>query len=251
MAVLSVGGRIGAGCEMDKLLEAQYRAGVDSREQPLYTPTEAAYYLGINAQTLGTWFFGRSYKTKEGTQLWPAVFTPADPDLRLLSFYNLAEAHVLAATRYDHKVPFWAVRQAITRVIDTYPHAADHPLLADDFFTNGKLLFVKTINEIVNLSSQQLPLEIMEAFLIRVLRDSIGKTYKIYPLRKGEPDDRVISIAAGVSASRPIIDSASIPVSAIWRRFNAGEDVQFIAQDFELEVAQVERAINYVERRAA
>jgi hypothetical protein len=28
---------IAAGREMDKLLEAQYREGLDSREQPLYT----------------------------------------------------------------------------------------------------------------------------------------------------------------------------------------------------------------------
>jgi uncharacterized protein (DUF433 family) len=252
MATLSVSERIRSGREMDKLLEAQYRAGVDSREQPLYTPTEAAEYLGINGQTLLTWFFGRTYETKtSGTQFWPAVFSPADPDLKLLSFYNLAEAHVLAATRYDHKVPFPAVRQAIATLIERYPNSADHPLLADDFFTNGKLLFIKTINEVVNISSQQLPLEIMNAFLVRVMRDRLDRPYKIFPLRKGEPDDRVISITAGVSASRPIVDGASIPVAAIWRRFSAGEDVQFIAQDFDLQPAQVERAINYVERRAA
>ena len=251
MAALSISKRIGSGSEMDKLLEAQYRSGIDPREQPLYTPTEAAEYLGVNSQTLTTWFFGRTYTTKAGKQSWLPVFTPADNDLRLLSFYNLAEAHVLAATRFEHEVPFPAVREAIIRLVEMYPSSAIHPLLADDFFTDGKNLFVKTINETVNVSSQQLPLSIMDAFLARVIRDLSFKPYKIYPLRKGEPDDRVISITAGVSASRPIVDSASVPVFAIWRRFNAGEEVRFIAQDFELDIAQVERAINYVERRAA
>lgn len=236
---------------MDRLLEAEYRSGVESREQPLYTLTEASCYLGVNSQTLATWFFGRSYRTKEGTQPWLPVFTAADPELRLLSFYNLAEAHVLAATRYEHKVPFWAVREAISTVLKEYPHAKDHPLLAEDFFTNGKLLFVRRISEVVNVSSQQLPLAIMNAFLVRVVRDHHGRTYKIYPLIKGEPDDKVISITAGVSASRPIIDEAGIPVTAIWRRFSAGEDKQFIATDFDLKIGQVERAITYFERRAA
>jgi uncharacterized protein (DUF433 family) len=243
--------RVFAGREMDRLLAAQYRTGIDSREQPLYTLSEAGSFLGVNVQTLTTWFFGRDYKTKDGMQDWPAVFTPADEDLRLLSFYNLAEAHVLAATRYEHRVPFLAVREAIATVIQQYPNAIDHPLLADDFFTNGKLIFVKKISEIVNLSSRQLPLEIMDAFLVRVLRDQEHKPWKIFPLRKGEPDDRIISIAAGISSSRPIVDSASVPVAAIWRRFLAGEDPQFIAEDFELKKAEVERAISYVERRAA
>lgn len=236
---------------MDSLLKATYRDGVDSREQPLYTIAEAAYYLGINAQTLRTWLFGRSYPTKSGEKPWEPVLTPADPDLALLSFYNLAEAHVLAATRYEHKVPFWAVRRAITAVIERYPAASAHPLLADDFFTNGKLIFIKTIKEVVNLSSQQLSLDIMDAFLVRVLRDDDGNPFKVFPLRTGEPNDRIISIAAGVSSSRPIIDVAGVPVAAIWRRFNAGEKPEYIAQDYELDLSYVNRAITYIEKRAA
>jgi uncharacterized protein (DUF433 family) len=242
---------LASGKEMDKLLAAQYRDGVESREQPLYTISEAAYYLGINSQTLTTWLFGRPYTTKAGKQRWEPVISPADPHLRLLSFYNLAEAHVLASTRYEHKVPFWAVREAIANVIASYPAASAHPLLADDFFTNGKLLFVKKINEVVNLSSQQLPLEIMDAFLVRVLKDDKGNAFKLYPLRPGESNDRVISIVAGVSASRPIIDEAGVPVMAVWKRYEAGEDREFIANDLDLDISQVNRAIAYVEKRAA
>src|SRR2546425_12478746 len=98
-----------AGREMDRLLKAKYRHNIDSREQPLYTVKEAAYYLGIEPQTLSNWFFGRHYSTKyQGEKFWERVIVPADPELRLLSFFNLVESHVLAATRYEHKVPFWA-----------------------------------------------------------------------------------------------------------------------------------------------
>jgi uncharacterized protein (DUF433 family) len=247
----SLAANIGAGKYMDRLLQAKYREGVDSREQPLYTIPEAAYYLGINSQTLGTWLFGRPYTTAEGPQFWAPVITPADPDLKLLSFYNLAEAHVLAATRYEHHVPFWAVREAIRRVVEKYPNAAKRPLLADEFFTDGKYIFVKTIQEIVNLSSQQLPLDIMDAFIVRVILDEDGNPFKVFPLRSGEPNDRIISIVAGVSASRPIVDTTGVPVAAIWRRFNAGESPDFIAKDYELDISQVKRAITYVEHRAA
>jgi uncharacterized protein (DUF433 family) len=238
------------GNEMSKLLTVRYRPDVDSREQPLYTLKEAAYYIGMSSQTLSTWFCGRSYQSKAGKQRWQRVFTPADPDLKLLSFYNLAEAHVLAATRFDHKVPFWAVREAIANVVAAKPEFAIHPLLSDDFFTDGKFLFLKKLEEYVNLSSAQLPMDIIDSFLVRVLRDDIGP-FKIFPLRKGEPNDKVISIAAGVSASRPIIDEVGIPVMAIYRRYRAGEDQEFIAKDFEIDLAKVRRAIEYAEHRAA
>jgi uncharacterized protein (DUF433 family) len=183
--------------------------------------------------------------------MWQPVIKPADENLRLLSFYNLAEAHVLSATRYEHEVPFWAVREAIKSIRRKYAKSRKHPLLADDFFTQGKELFVKKVNELVNLSSGQLSLAIMDSFLVRVLRDNDRNPFKVFPLRKGENDDKVVSIVAGVASSRPIIDSTGTPVLAVWRRFKAGEDPQYIAQDFDVEISQVERAISYFERRAA
>jgi uncharacterized protein (DUF433 family) len=246
----SIALQIAFGRDMGQLLKADYRFGIDSREQPLYTLQEAAYYIGMSSQTLSTWFFGRSYPLKSGPRRWEPVFAPADPELRLLSFYNLAEAHVLAATRYEHKVPFWAVRDAISNVIAASPDLAKHPLLSDDFFTNGKFLFVRKIEEYVNVSSKQLPMEIIDSFLVRILRDNNGP-FKIFPLRKGETNDKVISIIAGVSASRPIIDEEGIPVMAIYRRYKAGEEEDFIAQDYEIDRAKVRRAIEYAEHRTA
>jgi uncharacterized protein (DUF433 family) len=237
--------------DMDRLLAAKYRPGVDSREQPLYTIKEAAHYVGIEPGTLQTWLFGRYYNVKGGRRFWDPVINPADPELKLLSFFNLAEAHVLSATRYEHKVPFWAVRDAISNVIASTPSAEAHPLLSEDFFTNGKLLFVKKISEFVNVTNEQLSLDIMDSFLVRVIKDKSGNPFKVFPLRPGEPKDRVISIVSGVSASRPIIDESGIPVMAIWRRHKAGEDEDFIAKDFEMDAQIVRRAIKYFERKAA
>lgn len=249
--------QLAAGREMDKLLKAKFRREIDSREQPLYSVKEAAYYIGVDPQTLKTWFFGRHYDTKyEGEKFWDRVIVPADPDLGLLSFFNLVEAHILASTRYEHKVPFWAVRNAISTICTNIQPTPRHPLLSEEFFTNGCLLFVKQIREYVNVSSEQLSLDIMKSFLVRVVRNGTNpfkdaQPYKIYPLRPEEPKDNVISIMAGVSGSRPVIDGTRIPVMSIWKRYKAGEDEQFIAEDYEIEPAKVRRAIEYVERRAA
>ena len=240
---------------MSKLLTVQHRRDLDLREQPLYTVKEAASYLGIEAATLNTWFFGRHYETKsEGEKFWKRVIVPADHELRLLSFFNLAEAHILAATRYKHKVPFPAVRDAIQNIKQLFPEHSDHPLLSRDFYTNGVHLFVKQLQGVgpVDISRQQLSFKtIMNRFIKRVVRDDNDNPFKVYPLADGEPDDKVISIVAGVSASRPIIDGTGVPAMAVWRRYKAGEDPKFLAKDYHVRLPKIQRAIDYIERRAA
>lgn len=243
--------RTGFAEDMDKLLNVEFRPGVNPREQPLYTLKEAAYYLGVKLPTLTTWFYGRHYPTiADPKTRWERVFVPADEGQQLLSFNNLAEAHVLAATRYEHDVPFPSVRDAIKNIAAVNPKWAEHPLLSNDFLTNGYLLFVKELSELKNVTNRQLSLEVMEEFVVRVITDDRGP-FKIFPLAKYEPRDRVISIRAGVCGSRPILEGTRIPVHAILRRIDAGENLDFIADDFEIELHQVERAKLYGERRAA
>jgi len=245
--------RINIGNEMSKLLLVHHRSDIDPREQPLYTVKEAASYLGIDASTLTTWFFGRRYHTvSEGQKIWNRVIVPADPELRLLSFFNLAEAHILAATRFKHEVPFPSVRDAIANIEREFPAHAQHPLLSRDFYTNGQHMFVKELQGAVDVSRRQLSLKgIMNKFIKRVIRDRHDAPFKVFPLGKNEPDDRIISIVAGVSNSRPVIDGTRIPALAIWRRYKAGEEPAFLAKDYEVALPKIKRAIEYIDKRAA
>ena len=238
---------------MSKLLLVHHRHDVDPREQPLYTLKEAASYLGIDPATLGTWFFGRRYATKsEGQKFWNRVIVPADQQLRLLSFFNLAEAHILAATRYQHKVPFPAVRDAIANLQKEFPANAAHPLLSKDFYTNGSHLFVKELAQTVDISRRQLSFKtIMNKFIKRVVSDKQDRPFKVFPLAEGESDDKIISISSGISSSRPAIDGTGIPAIAVWRRYKAGEPPKFLAKDYGVKLPQIQRAIDYIERRAA
>jgi len=243
----------GDGKDMSKLLAARFQKEKDPREQPLYTIQEAASYLGIESATLATWFFGRRYRTKsEGQKLWNRVIIPADDELRLLSFFNLAEAHILAATRYQHKVPFPAVRDAIANIQEEFPASAVHPLLSKDFYTNGSHMFVKELAQTIDVSRQQLSFKnIMNKFIKRVVSDKHDRPFKVFPLAEGEPDDKIISIVSGVSHSRPIIEGTGIPALAVWRRYKAGEDPTFLAKDYRVRLPKIQRAIDYFEKRRA
>ena len=46
-----------------------------------------------------------------------------------------------------------------------------------------------------------------------------------------------------VSFGRPVITGTGIPVSSIYERYRAGDSVADLAQDFNLEISEIEEAI--------
>ncbi len=238
--------------DMAQILKGRFHSGVDPRELALYTPADAAYYLGIHPKTLGTWIKGRTYMTVTGEKFFDPVIEMADLQNGLLSFFNLAELHVLAATRYQHQVGFPAVRAAMDTVRGKFP-AERHPLISRDFKTNGIDIFVQTVKENENLShpKQMNFKSIMDEFLENVIPDDDHLIKKIFPLIAGQPDDHIISITYGISSSQPAVDGYGVPVWLLYDRHKAGESIDELADDFSIPSLSVKRAIDYSERHAA
>jgi uncharacterized protein (DUF433 family) len=239
---------------MSRLLEVDFQRDVDLRDQPMYTVGEVAQYVGVRSMTLLTWLYGRTYHTKQGQKMWKPVIKPASEDKALLSFYNLAEAHILASTRYQHKVSFPVIREAIDYVRkhsgNGHP-VNEHPLLSRDFYTDGRDIFVQSIQETVRISrGVQLGFKpILDLYLKHIVWDKQYKPVKVFPIIKGQADDKVISIMPTVSSGRPTIDGTGVQVFILWKRWQAGEEYATIADDFDIPVAKVKRAIEYVENR--
>lgn len=230
---------------MYRLKAAKYREDIDPRDLPAYTPADAAQFLGIKPTTLSHWVFGR----RKGSYRFEPLIEPADRENKLLSFYNLAELHILAATRYEHKIKFHAIRTAIEEIKKKYPSV--HPLIARDFFTDGKDLFIKTVAETENMSSPgKLNFKsILDMFIKRVGRDKQELVDRIFPVIKGQPEDRIISIVYGLASGQPVVAGRGIPVFVIYGRRKAGESTKSIATDFGISEEKVKRAIDYVEKR--
>jgi uncharacterized protein (DUF433 family) len=239
------------GNEMTRLRYAKYRADVDPRELAMYSPAEVARFVGVHERTLGTWIYGRPYETSAGEKWFERVIVPADEKNGLLSFFNLAEAHILAATRYLHHVPLQRVRWAIETIQEKYP--SPHPLISNDFFTDGKDIFIKKIDETENLTvpGKMNFKEILDLFLRHIERDENQLVSKVYPVIAGQPEDKAIAIIHNVSSGEPIISGTGVPVWVVYNRYDAGEKPESIAEDFDIPVEKVFRAINYVERKAA
>jgi uncharacterized protein (DUF433 family) len=234
---------------MKKILYDALPKDVDLRDVAIYTPAEVAYFLDINESTLRSWILGRRYGASQ--KFFPPLIKPADQQARHLSFFNLAEAHILSVTRTIHEVKISAIRRAIEELNRT--NDSPHPLLSRDFFTEGKDLFIKEIEQTINLSQAgQLALKpIMDQYLSRIERDEQFDPLKIYPAVGKESERRIVSIMPFVSSGQPIIDGEGIPVSVIWSRFSAGESAKYIADDYEISIPQVEGALRYVEHLRA
>lgn len=227
--------------------------GIDPRHLPAYTLPEASHHTGLPLATLRSWLVGRSYTTSAGRkQIKPIIVRP-NIDEPLLSFTNLVEAHVLNAIRRQHKIPMYKVRLALDYLEKKFH--SKHPLAEETFQTDGTDLFIERIGgELINVSRQgQLGMQqILKLYLQRIDRDKSGFARRLYPfVRKPSCDDpRVVVIDPFISFGRPIVQGTGISTSVIAGRFNAGESIAELANDYNLEPFRVEEAIRY-ERKAA
>lgn len=233
---------------MDKLKTVRADRYTDKWDVPIYTYAEAAYYLGIQRGTLRTWVIGRTIPIGVGQTRWlDPLIKAADPQSGLMSFYNLAEAHILAASRYKHRVPLRSVRSAILHLQNKYP--SPHPLLSKEFYTDGLDLFIKGMEDTENLSRQgQLGFRpILDLFLHRIEFDEKYRPKKVWPLIKGQAEsDKIVAMVFGVSAGRPTVDGTGVPVMMLWQRNQAGESEEELADDYDIDVSRVKKAIEYI-----
>ena len=218
---------------------------LDARERPQYSLAEIAYYLDIPKPTLHSW----SRTTNLGGKVIEPLIMAADPPNSLYSFYNLIEAHILSMTR-SHGVKTINVRRAMQTLREDSLHDLPHPLLSEDFSTDGKHLWLKRLERRIDLSQYgQLGLApILDQYLARIVRDDNQKPTKFFPIKQ---TGKFVSITSFVSSGRPIIDGTGIPVSTVWNRHLAGDSLDFLAEDFEITVDQIKGAFSYVEQHVA
>ncbi|HJT26863.1 MAG TPA: DUF433 domain-containing protein [Pyrinomonadaceae bacterium] len=223
--------------------------GRDPRTIPTYGISEAAHLLKIPAITLKSWISGRNYPTHHGTRRFQPIIERPDKDLPLLSFINLVEAHVLDAIRYKHNIPLKNVRTAIEHLRERYN--SEHPLAEYSFQQDGVDLFIEIADQILNVSRQgQIAMrEVVSAYLKRITRDPQGAAIALYPYLERHPqhveETKLVLIDPRISFGKPILVGVGVPTSVVVDRFDAGETVAELADDYGCEEAEIQKAIQY------
>ncbi|MDP9054447.1 MAG: DUF433 domain-containing protein [Acidobacteriota bacterium] len=217
----------------------------DRREIPRYTVAEVSLYLHIKESTLRSWIFGRPYPANGTIVQSGPLMEPADPGHGRLSFYNLVEAHILRTTRQQDEVPMPAIREALRYA--NARNAGPHPLITQQFETEGSSLFVSKLGELVNYTKQgqQAFADLMQEHLQRIDRDTLGP-YALYPIIPNKPKSKVVTIKPGVSSGVPTVAGTGISISILFARYHAGDSIDDLIDDYGLSREQVEDSIEYI-----
>jgi len=225
------------------------RRSKDAREEPAYTIPEAAHYLRLPEATLRSWVVGRPYPVKSGRRYFQPVILMPEPGLRLLSFINLVEAHVLSAIRREHRVALQKVRDAAGYF--RRHMRSEHPFAEHKIETDGVDLFVRKLGNLINVSENgQLAMrEVLDAHLKRIERDSAGHAVRLYVFTRnlngdnGSQEPKVVCIDPAISFGRPVLSGTGIPTAVIANRYKAGESIDQLAADYGRQRPEIEDAI--------
>lgn len=217
----------------------------DPRETPTYGIPEAAHYLRLPVATLRSWVLGRDYKTEDGVKRFAPLISIADPKQKLLSFFNLAEAHVLSALRRHHNVGMDKIRAALDFVAKRL--RCTRPLTSRKFETDGVGIFINEFGKLIDASAhgQMAMREILQQHLTRLEREG-AEVVRLYPFTRPNmtsDDPRSIYIDPRISFGRLVLARIGIPTAALNERFAAGESVEHLAADYGCERDDVEEAI--------
>lgn len=227
-------------------------SAVQLNHTPMYPVIDAARYLRIPSGTLQAWLRGRTYQTKDGQQFAKPLIQRPNPKFSQLSFINLVEAHVLRVIRQDHQIRLDKVRTALDYVESSL--GLVHPLAMAKFETDGVDLFVDTIDNLINVSrAGQLAMKkVLKDLLTRIEWDESGIAKRLFPIVPFPQQESInqpplnitpVWIDPHISFGKPTIAGTGIPTDVIVDLFNAGDEVEAIAEDYNCKVEQIYAAI--------
>lgn len=227
-------------------------------DRPLYPIPEAARLVGVRVTTLRNWVTG--YERASGERrikAEPVVDLTVPEPAAGLSFINLIE--VLALDRFrEAGVSLQKVRKALRYVEAEL--GTTHALASQLTLTDGVDLFWKFQEleqdpdlHIINITrgGQKVFAEVISAYLRQIEWGTDRFAERWWPeAGRGEV---VVDPRKGFGA--PTIASTGIRTEDVFQRFEAGESVQPLAEDFGVTIGQVEAAIRaeagFLERLAA
>jgi uncharacterized protein (DUF433 family) len=247
--------------------------GRDPRELPLYGPRDAAACLNIPEKTILNWLAGH--------EKFRPVLT-VDSDQHQLSFYNLCEAFVLNELRRRSRYSLQSLRILIAELRAEYPELKypladlDVQVVADRVdehdevqSVSGKVyvkqpkrrprpeLFTQTgASPLISISDRGRRLvltDVLSAFLRRVDKTPLDGIVRLYPFitKDHHPDaPKSIVLDARVAFGKPVIAGTGIPTAAVYQLFNAGDNIQDIADEYARDTSEIEAAIRYESVRA-
>jgi uncharacterized protein (DUF433 family) len=223
---------------------------LDPRQMPRYTFGEAGCYLSLPESTIRSWFEGTTWGSQPNLKYFKPILTPSAP--HLLSFFDIASAHVLMALQ-KKRIHTKHIRKIVRALEAEYPNDR-YPLLGRNFFLIGKEIIIKQAGRRLNLSRhRQFELRaVIDRFLSRLELDKSKMPVRFSPIRTLARGKSFIVIDPELSVGRPVIKGTGISAQVISKRKASGESIANLAKDYRISRRAIEEAIKYFpEKKAA
>lgn len=223
----------------------------------LCTVAEAAGWLTVPRSTFHGWVHGYEHRSPGGRRLagGPIVLSlAAGRGQPAVPFLGIVEGLVLNAFRRVG-VPLQRIRPALDRLDQEL--GLRHALASDRLTTDGlevlydygAVLDPEGIGELVTVrSGQRVFAPVVSEYLrrIRYAGDHWAERVEL----PGYAVARVV-VDLRVAHGRPVLEPARIPVEDVLHRWIAGDSLAELADDFGLDVAELEDVIRAATRRCA
>jgi len=201
---------------------------------PAYTYADAARYARIPAQTVRNWFRG-AYSP--GHTMHPVMANPGEHGL---SYLQLAEVAFIAAMR-GRNIKLAALRAAYDHVRTEL--GVEYPFVREQFLTNGADLFLAAIDDPTALVSASRPGQRAWRAAVETYIDQFDYDQHVALIWHPRGRFNSIVIDPRMSFGRPTIEGKGVPTEAIAARYAAGDDLEFLAYDFDLTQDQLKDAL--------
>ncbi len=211
-------------------------------EIPFYSQGDVAAAVGVPLSTLRGWVRPLSGTSHSDDYCAPLITPPEGPYGRL-SFVNLTEAYVIAELRRKAKVGAQNIRKAVWYL--RHEMGIPRPLLHNRLLA-GTDIYLDAAAGLINLSraGQFVFEKVVRDYLSRIEVDSSGLPRQLYPWVMNTESKSVL-IDPRIRFGQPVINGTGIMTSTIQERFEAGEQIEAIAQSYGISLGLVQDALAY------
>ncbi|MEU4834918.1 DUF433 domain-containing protein [Streptosporangium sp. NPDC023615] len=218
---------------------------------PLYTKGQAADLIGVPRQSFRNWAVGYAYKRMDGVAVAAEpLVTTAGSHGPTVPFVGLAEAYMLAAFR-SAKVPMQRIRPAIHWLEENI--GLGQALASERLMTDGAEVlwdFKEHTDDpaereaidglVVVRSGQQVFRPVVRDYLQRVTyQDGWMRMIHLLGYERVE-----VTVDPWINGGQPTVARRGIRVADVLSRARAGEDWRDIADDYDLQLNEVEALLS-------
>ncbi len=215
---------------------------------PLYTFAEADRIAGVTRGTARRWLTGYAYRRPDGQLVAkpPVDRARQTADAQGVTFLDLIELVVIGHFK-DHGFRLPEIR----RVVDECRRQFEdpHPLTSQRFKVGGRDVFVQrgtALFDVLHRRGQAAWDEILDPFL-ETLDYREGVAVRWWPLGRQKP----VVVDPEFGFGLPVIEGSGVRTETIRERFEAGDSWPQIASDFNVQMEDIESAVQFELQRAA